>query len=65
MFLIKKLCFFFFQLCESTYVAEHALLLASVHCLHNNEFNEDFILCKPLSTLTIGNEIFKILCNFF
>jgi hypothetical protein len=39
-------------------VARLAELLAFVLCLHDEEFNEDLLSCKPLSTLTTSDETF-------
>jgi len=34
------------------------------HMWQGSEVNEDLLLCKPLPTLTTGNEMFRILDNF-
>ncbi|GBN15002.1 Zinc finger BED domain-containing protein 5 [Araneus ventricosus] len=50
---------------ESTDVAGLAILMVIVSYLYLVSFHEDLLLCKPLSTITTGSEIFKLLDEFF
>jgi hypothetical protein len=42
-----------------------AVLLTYICCLHNSEVNKDLLLCKPLPTVTTGDELLNITGNVF
>lgn len=61
---IRASDFYALQLDESTHVAGLAQLLVFVRYINEGTIKEDMLFCKPLETMTTGEDIFKILDTF-
>ena len=57
--------FFSLQLDEATDVARVSQLIAYIRVASNNDIEEHFLLCQPLSTTKTGEDIFNVVDNFF
>ena len=62
---LKESKFFRLQLDECTDVARFSQLLAYVRFASNNDIEEHFLFCQPLSTTTTGEDIFNLVDKFF
>ncbi len=56
---------FSLQFDESTDVASCALLLGFIRYIHINTIKEEFLMCESLSTRTKGEDVFKVVNDFF
>jgi hypothetical protein len=54
---------FSIQLDESTDVTNLAQLLVYVRYIYNDDIKTEFLLCKPLETMT-ARDVFKVVLNF-
>jgi hypothetical protein len=55
---------FSLQVDESTDIADNANLMYFVRYDYKDSIQEDFLFCKPLSTITTADEIFKLINDF-
>jgi hypothetical protein len=61
---IQNSQFFSLQVHESTDIADNASLMCSVRYDYKGSIQEGFLLCKPLPTRTMSDEIFKLISDF-
>ena len=50
---------------EATDVARASQLIAYIRVASNNDIEEHFLFCQPLSTTKTGEDIFNVVDNFF
>ena len=62
---IKKSPLFAIQLDESTDVSQFSQLLAFVRYVHEGNFNEEFLFCKPLKLNTKAEDVLEAVNDFF
>ena len=62
---IKKSPLFTIQLDESTDVSQFSQLLAFVRYVHEGNFKEEFLFCKPLKLNTRAEDVLKAVNDFF
>ena len=62
---IKKSPFFAVQLDESTDVSQFSQLLAFVRYVHEGNFREEFLFCKPLKLNTRAEDVLEAGNDFF
>lgn len=61
---VRESPYFAIQLDESTDIANQAQLLVFIRYLHENNFEENFLFCKPLQTHVRGEDIFNVINDF-
>ena len=62
---IKKSPLFAIQLHESTEVSQFSQLLAFVRYVHEENFKEEFLFCKPLKLNTRAEDVLEAVNDFF
>lgn len=62
---IRKSPFFAIQLDETTDVSQLSQLLAYARFVSENQIEEEFLFCKPLTTTAKAEDVMNIVSNFF
>ena len=62
---IKKISLFAIQLDESTDVSQYSQLLVFARYVHDGNFKEELLFCKPLKLSTRAEDVLKAVNDFF